>query len=94
MPDTFCPRQITFTIPGSPGVTVTATEVGGGIEFRVVANGTTNMVPDLRGLFFDLAGDKTAGLTVTDEGHVSGSQVRTNGVLDLGNGDNMLGKNL
>ncbi|MFC0590438.1 Ig-like domain-containing protein [Novosphingobium aquiterrae] len=92
MPDPFCPRQITFTIPGSPGVTVTATEVNGAIEFHVVADGTTNKIPDLRGLFFDLGGDKTAGVTVTNEDGVSGSQVRTNGVLDLGNGNNMQGK--
>lgn len=92
MPDPFCPRQITFTIPGNPGVTVTATEVNGAIEFHVVAEGTTNKTPDLRGLFFDLVGDKTAGVTVTNEDGISGAQVRTNGVLDLGYGNNMQGR--
>ncbi|WP_296680667.1 cadherin-like domain-containing protein [Novosphingobium sp.] len=92
MPDEFCPRQIIFTIPGNPGVTVTATESGGAIVFEVVANGTTNKIPDLRGLFFDLDEGKMAGLTITGDLAVSGSRIQANGVLDLGHGANMTGK--
>lgn len=92
MSDEFCPRQITFTIPGSPGVQVTATEVDGSIVFEVVAIGTTNKIPDLRGLFFDLDESSMAGLTVTGDGQVSGSQVHANSVFDLGYGANMNGK--
>lgn len=92
MPDEFCPRQITFHIPGNPGVTVTATEVDGALQFTVVADETTNAVPDLRGLFFDINEGKMAGLTVSGDSAVTGSRVAEDSVLDLGHGTNMNGK--
>lgn len=91
MPEPFCPRQITFTIPGSPGVVVTATEVDGAIEFHVVAEDTTNLTPDLRGLFFDIDESKLGGLTVSGDAAVTGSRIAEDGVLDLGRGANMQG---
>ncbi len=92
MPDTFCPRQITFTIPGNPGVLVTATEVDGTIVFHVVAESTTNLTPDLRGLFFDIDESKMAGLTVSGDSALTGSMVGADSVLNLGGGANLLGK--
>ncbi|PKB14442.1 hypothetical protein B0I00_2030 [Novosphingobium kunmingense] len=92
MSDDFCPRQITFKIPGNPGVTVTATEVDGALVFEIVADGTTNLTPDLRGLFFDIAEGKMAGLTISGDSAVTASRVAANSVLDMGHGANMTGK--
>ena len=40
MSDEFCPRQIIFELPGTPGVLVTATETGtGAIDFIVDVEG-------------------------------------------------------
>lgn len=66
MADDFYPRQITFTIPGSPGVQVTATEDNGQIDFTAqVLGGAT--VGDLRGLFFNFTDAKVSGLSVTGD---------------------------
>jgi Bacterial Ig domain len=90
----FCPRTITFTIPGHPGVQVTAVEepsMPGSIHFTVDVLGDA----DLRGLFFHLADEtKLNGLAVTDE---DGNPVRliTNfvtqedSVINLGQGAEM-----
>lgn len=89
--DDFCPRQIIFTIPGSPGVQVTATEVNGAIHFDLdVLNGAK--VGDLRGLFFDFTESKLAGLSITsNDGLLTGQQIGANKVIDLGHGDNLNG---
>lgn len=89
MANDFFPRQITFTIPGSPSVQVTATEKNGTIEFFTqIVGGAT--VGDLRGLFFDFTDSKVAGLKVTGDSTVS-SQIAKNNVIDLGNGNNLKG---
>jgi hypothetical protein len=52
----FCPRTLAFTIPGNPGVQVTAVQLPGidedhgSIHFTVDVDGNA----DLRGLFFHL----------------------------------------
>lgn len=88
MPDAFCPRQIIFTIPGNPGVQVTATEVNGSIVFQVDADGAA----DLRGLFFDINEAKMPGMAISGDLEVTRSQISANRVLDLGNGTNLNGK--
>jgi hypothetical protein len=97
--DDFCPRTITFTIPGgsgNPGVQVTAVEDPdhpGSIHFTVDVLGNG----DLRGLFFDLFDDaKLNGLAVTDEGGnpvplITNFQHQANSVINLGQGVNMNG---
>src|SRR4051812_18072879 len=93
--DEFCPRQITFTIPGKVGVQVTATEneKDGTIEFVVDALGSGKDSADLRGLFFHFTESKLPGLTITGgDGFITGTQIKANSVIDLGHGDNMHGK--
>ena len=88
MSDLFCPRQIIFTIPGKVGVQVTATENDGKIDFIVDALGAD----DLRGLFFHFNELKLAGLQLTGgDGWITGTQVKANGVINLGQGVNMNG---
>ncbi|MCB2049456.1 MAG: cadherin-like domain-containing protein [Novosphingobium sp.] len=94
MPAEFCPRQIVFEIPGSPGVLVTATEDGsGGIDFIVDVQDGATITGDLRGLFFDFVDEsKLAGLDITDgSGVITETRVEPNSVIDLGNGANMKG---
>jgi hypothetical protein len=90
--DEFCPRTLSFTIPGSPGVQVTAVQLPGidddhgSIHFTVDVLGNA----DLRGLFFHLADEtKLAGLAVTDE---DGNPVPLiTSVINLGQGAEMNG---
>jgi hypothetical protein len=93
MPAEFCPRQIVFELPGSPGVLVTATEDGsGGINFIVdVVDGAT-ITGDLRALFLDINEAKLGGLEITDgSGLITETMIDPNNVLDLGNGANLKG---
>lgn len=87
-----CPRSITFTIPGtgsSPGVTITAVEVDGKLQFTMSLPPGSSANADLRGLFFDLADDsKLAGLTASGSGM---TDFDTIDVVDLGQGANMNG---
>jgi hypothetical protein len=90
--DPFCPRQVSFTIPGTPGVQVTATENGGNIDFTVDVLDSSTLTGDLRGLFFHFNELKLGSLQVTGgDGLITGSQIKANGVINLGNGDNMNG---
>jgi hypothetical protein len=87
----FCPRQVSFTIAGSPGVLVTATENAGSIDFTLDVLDSTKLTGDLRGLFFQFNEAKLAGLQVVDTDHlITGFKASANSVIDLGNGDNML----
>lgn len=88
--DPVCDRSITFTIPGKPGVQVTATESGDGkINFVVDVLNTSSITGDLRGLFFNVVDDgKLAGLTATGP---KVTELATGSVIDLGNGSNMQG---
>jgi Cadherin-like domain len=90
--DPFCPRQISFTIPGQPGVQVTATENSGNIDFTVDVLDSSTLTGDLRGLFFQFNESKLGSLQVTGgEGLITDQQIAANAVINLGNGDNMLG---
>jgi hypothetical protein len=90
--DAFCPRQISFTIPGQPGVQVTATQNGGSIDFTVDVLDSSTLTGDLRGLFFQFDESKLSSLQVTGgDGLITGQQIEANAVINLGNGDNMLG---
>lgn len=92
MSDEFCPRQITFTIPGTPGVEVIATEVNGTIHFSVDLLNNSWVTGDLRALFFHVSPDKLPGLTISDGGPLlTQFRVSSDNVLDLGRGANLAG---
>lgn len=92
MSDDFCPRQIIFTIPGNPGVQVTATEQDGTIVFEVDVLESIGTIGDLRSLFFDISEAKLAGLTVTSgDGLLTESRIGANAIDDLGKGSNIKG---
>ena len=90
--DPFCPRQIIFTIPGLPGVQVTATEDSGDIDFDVQVLGTALLTADLRGFFFHFDEADLGGLTIEGGGGmITDVEVAANAVIDLGSGNNMTG---
>ena len=90
--DPFCPRTITFTIPGNPPVQVTVVETDGALEFTVDVLESKKHGADLRGLFFHMNEDRLAGLQIAGgDGWISDTQVAANSVSDLGNGSNMSG---
>jgi hypothetical protein len=94
MSDEFCPRQIVFTIPGNPGVKVTATEDSGKINFIVdVQEGASTA--DLRALFFHFTEAKLAGLKFTETGgthFLTETRVGANAIIDLGDNANLAGQ--
>ena len=91
--DEFCPRQITFTIPGKVGVQVTATENNGQIDFVVEALGDAKNSADLRALFMHYDESKLGALQITGgDGLITETQIKANSVIDLGQGANMHGK--
>jgi hypothetical protein len=94
----FCPRTISFTIPGggpgNPGVQVTAVEhqengvKTGTIDFTVDVLGDA----DLRGLFFQFNEAHLNGLTVTGgDGLITKTVIQANSVINLGQGAEMNG---
>jgi hypothetical protein len=96
--DEFCPRTISFTIPGgtpgNPGVQVTAVEhqengvKTGTIDFTVDVLGDA----DLRGLFFQFNEAHLNGLTVTGgDGLITNKLIQANSVINLGQGAEMNG---
>ena len=92
MSDDFCPRQITFTIPGNPGVQVTATEDNGTIVFQVDVLQGLGKIGDLRSLFFDINEAKLPGLTVTSlDGVMRNSLIDPNNVDRVGPSSNVTG---
>jgi hypothetical protein len=93
MSEEFCPRQITFTLAGNPGVKITATENAGSIDFTVDVQDTTTSTADLRALFFDINEAKLGGMTVSGGGgYLTEARVAANKVLDLGDGATLAGK--
>ena len=87
-----CPRQIVFSLPGMPGVQITATEVGGTIQFTVDVTDSSHSSADLRALFFDINEAELAGLTVSStSSYLTESRVGLNNILDLGQGANLNG---
>jgi hypothetical protein len=90
--DPFCPRQVSFEIPGLVGVQVTATENAGSLDFTVDALDSSTLTGDLRGLFFQFNESKLGTLQVTGgDGLITGVQIDANAVINLGNGNNMIG---
>lgn len=88
-----CPRQMRFTLPGLPGVEITATEVGGTIEFTIDVIDSATSTGDLRALFFHIDPEELPGLTVTSsEPLLTEWRVENNNVIDLGDGANLNGK--
>jgi hypothetical protein len=97
----FCPRTISFIIPGAPGapgVQVTAVEnATGGIEFTVDVLDSSSITGDLRGLFFHLdalSKSKLDGLLISETGgghFLTNYEINADHVIDLGNGNNMQG---
>jgi len=64
--DEFCPRQITFTMPGKVGVQVTATKRDGQINFVVdVLGSAKEIAADLRGRFIHHDKSKLGNLQIT-----------------------------
>ena len=91
--DPFCPRQITFTIPGKVGVQVTITENEGKLDFVVDVLGEGQQSADLRGLFFHFNELQLGSLQIVGgDGLITGTQIKANKVIDLGQGNNMQGK--
>ena len=91
--DPFCPRQITFTIPGKVGVQVTITENEGKLDFVVDVLGQGQQAADLRGLFFHFNELQLGSLKIVGgDGLITGTQILANKVIDLGQGNNMHGK--
>ena len=92
----FVPRSISFIIPGKLGIGVQVAAVetaDGNLDFAVDVAGSPKHANDLRGLFFNLV-DETdlAGLKILGgDGLITGTQVKNNGVIDLGGGNNLNG---
>jgi Bacterial cadherin-like domain len=86
-----CAREIVFTIPGAPGVTITGVEDGAGnLDFTATENNTASLVGDLGGLFFQLNDTKLGGLTVTGP-TVTLFKTGDDNVLNIAPGINMNG---
>ncbi|WP_237215367.1 Ig-like domain-containing protein [Falsiroseomonas oryziterrae] len=93
-----CPRQISFTIPGLIGVQVTITEEETGpgqptgrLMFVIDVLDTTSLTGDLRGFFLHYDEAALSSLQVSGDTTLTGSAIKANEVIDLGNGDNMQG---
>jgi hypothetical protein len=93
-PDPDCPRSITFTLPGAPGVTIHGEEGEGALEgdliFTVTVNNTATLVGNLGGLFLQFNDTKLTGLNVTGP-DVAFFQTGDDTILNLGKGLNMSG---
>jgi len=90
--DPFCPRQVSFEIPGTVGVQVTATENAGSLDFTVDVLDSSALTGDLRGLFFHYDESKLGALQVTGgDGLITGVRIAANDVINLGNGNNLNG---
>jgi VCBS repeat-containing protein len=90
----FCPRSITFTIPGKLGlgVQVHVAENNGNLDFTVEVLGSAKHTADLRGLFFQFDESDLPGLQIINtDSAITGQQIKANGVIDLGQGVNMQG---
>ena len=91
--DVICPRSITFTLAGSPSVTINVAEDAGKLDFSLNVNTTDPKSADLSGLFFDLTNSKLSTLSV------SGPQITqfltgAGGIINLTNGVNLNGLHL
>ena len=92
----FLPRSITFTIPAKLGLGVQVTAVendNGNLDFTADVLGTPQHAADLRGLFFHLVDESDLGTLkiLGDAKLITGTQIKPNGVIDLGQGNNLNG---
>jgi hypothetical protein len=89
-----CPRSITFTLPGAPGVTIHGEEgtgtLAGDLVFTVTVNNTASLAGNLGGVFFQFNDTKLTGLNVAGP-DVAFFQTGDDTILILGNGLNMSG---
>ncbi|MGC2415426.1 MAG: hypothetical protein WA459_22365 [Stellaceae bacterium] len=96
-----CARSLTFTIPGAPGVTITAKEDGSGkIDFTATVNNSGPQMGDFRGLFFGFGfrdsdptlrgGIAVSGADVT----ASATQMGDDNVIKIAPGVNMDGQGI
>lgn len=88
--DVVNPRSITFTLAGSPGVTVNVVEDNGNLDFTLMTTGKA----DLSGLFFDFTNIKLSTLSVAESTEINITQFVTQagGVSNLTNGVNLGGQ--
>jgi hypothetical protein len=92
MSDPFCPRQIVFELPGTPGVVVSASERDGKIDFIIDVENTTAATGDLRALFFHFNEAKLSNLLITSsDSLLTESRIQKNKVLDLGDNATLAG---
>jgi hypothetical protein len=89
--DVVCPREITFTLAGKPGVTINVVEDGGNLDFTLTANTTDKKSADLSGLFFDLTNSKLSTLSVSGDPQITQFVTQAGGVINLTNGVNLNG---
>ena len=82
--DVLAPRSITFTLAGSPSVTINVVEDKGNLDFTL----TTADINDLSGLFFDFTNSKLSTLKVTGDTPIQ--QTHAGGVVNLTFGANGL----
>ena len=87
-----CPRQISFSLVGVPGVRITATEVGGTLVFVADVQDTTQSTGDLRAIFFHIVESELAGLNITGGPLLTEWRAQANKIIDLGDGANLSGK--
>jgi hypothetical protein len=89
-----CPRSITFTLPGAPGVTIHGEEgqglLAGDLVFTVTVNNSASLEGNLGGVFFQFNDTKLTGLNVAGP-DVAFFQTGDDTILNLGNGLNMSG---
>jgi VCBS repeat-containing protein len=89
-----CPRSITFTVPGAPGVTIHGEDgegpLAGELVFTVTVNNTASLDGNLGGLFFQFNDTKLTGLNVSGP-DVAFFKTGDDTILNLGNGLNMSG---
>ena len=87
-----CPRQMSFTLDGNPGVQVTATESGGSIQFNLDVIDSELSTGDLRALFFHIAESELSGLTISSASPLLTEwRAAANQILDLDDGANLRG---
>ncbi len=89
--DVVCPRSITFTLAGSPGVTVNVVEDGGNLDFTLTVDTAGSKSADLSGLFFDLTNSKLSTLSVSGDPQITQFVAQAGGVINLKNGVNLNG---
>jgi hypothetical protein len=91
--DVVCPRSITYTLGGSPGVAITVVEDGGNLDFSLNVDTTDPKKGDLSGLFFDFTNSKLSTLSVSGP-QITEFMTQAGGVMNLRNGVNLNGLHL